>query len=199
MLDTAHKYSSPAWQPRQCAATVPQTDISPCTEVQTEGLPRMEKGQILSENSSFVYSTTLPMPVESGGLSQYETLPPSKNRAFLLNCADHTAPRAPSETTMTIPESSTFIIIGVTKDGKKFRPSDWAERLCGVMSAFGAEKKMKYSPYVGPGDYNGDKAVFVDGRLNEVEPMAYRFVVNFAQDNDLQILDGVCSLDKKPT
>jgi hypothetical protein len=99
---------------------------------------------------------------------------------------------------MTIPESSTFIIIGKTRDGKKFRPSDWAERLCGVMSAFGAEKKMKYSPYVGPGDYDGNKAVFVDGRLGEVEPMAYRFIVNFAQDNDLQILDGVCLLDKKP-
>ena len=43
-----------------------------------------------------------------------------------------------------------IIIIGVTKEGKKFRPSDWAERLCGVMSAFGAERKMKYLPHVGP-------------------------------------------------
>ncbi|MEY2631387.1 MAG: hypothetical protein RIR00_41, partial [Pseudomonadota bacterium] len=84
--------------------------------------------------------------------------------------------------------SSTFIIVGLTREGRKFRPSDWAERLCGVMSAFGAEKKMKYSPFVGPGDYNGEKAVFVDGRLNEVEPMAFRFLLNFAQDNDLQIV-----------
>ena len=64
---------------------------------------------------------------------------------------------------MTTPESTTFIIVGLTIEGRKFRPSDWAERLCGVMSAFGAERKMKYSPYVGPGDYNGQKAVFVDG------------------------------------
>ena len=56
---------------------------------------------------------------------------------------------------MTTSESTTFIIVGLTKQGRKFRPSDWAERLCGVMSAFGAERKMKYSPYVGPGDYNG--------------------------------------------
>ena len=83
---------------------------------------------------------------------------------------------------MTTSESTTFIIVGLTKQGKKFRPSDWAERLCGVMSAFGAEKKMKYSPYVGPGDYSGEKAVFVDGRLHEVEPMAYRFLLNFAGD-----------------
>ena len=90
-----------------------------------------------------------------------------------------------------------FVIYGVTESGGRFRPSDWAERLCGVMSAFGAERKMKYSPYVGPGDYNGEKAVFVDGRLGELEPMAYRFMLNFAQDNDLQIVDGVCPIDKK--
>ena len=99
---------------------------------------------------------------------------------------------------MTIQESTTFIIVGLTREGRKFRPSDWAERLCGVMSAFGAERKMKYSPYVGPGDYNGEKAVFVDGRLGEIEPMAYRFMLNFAQDNDLQIVDGVCSIDGNP-
>ena len=45
---------------------------------------------------------------------------------------------------MTTPESTTFIIVGLTKEGRKFRPSDWAERLCGVMSAFGAEHKVKY-------------------------------------------------------
>ncbi|MBI4740066.1 MAG: DUF3579 domain-containing protein [Betaproteobacteria bacterium] len=89
------------------------------------------------------------------------------------------------------------IIVGLTTAGKKFRPSDWAERLCGVLSAFGAEKKMKYSPYVGPGDFNGEKAVFVDGRLYEIEPMAYRFILNFAQDNDLQIVEGVCPIDGK--
>ena len=98
---------------------------------------------------------------------------------------------------MTTPESTTFIIVGLTIEGRKFRPSDWAERLCGVMSAFGAERKMKYSPYVGPGDHNGQKAVFVDGRLAETEPMAYRFMLNFAQDNDLQIIDGVCPIDGK--
>lgn len=96
---------------------------------------------------------------------------------------------------MSISPNTTFIIIGLTTAGKKFRPSDWAERLCGVLSAFGAEKKMKYSPYVGPGDYNGEKAVFVDGRLYEVEPMAYRFVLNFAQDNELQLIEGVCPID----
>ena len=39
-----------------------------------------------------------------------------------------------------------FLIEGVTTEGKTFRPSDWAERLCGVMAAFGHDQRMQYSP-----------------------------------------------------
>ena len=81
-----------------------------------------------------------------------------------------------------------FIIVGVTRSGRKFRPSDWAERLCGVMSAFGADNRMTYSPYVRPGNYQGEKCVFVDARLHDIEPMAYKFMVNFANDNELQVI-----------
>lgn len=80
-----------------------------------------------------------------------------------------------------------FIIVGVTQSGRTFRPSDWAERLCGVMSAFGSERRMTYSPYVQPGNMNGAKCVYVDGRIHDVEPMAYTFLVNFAKDNDLKV------------
>jgi len=81
-----------------------------------------------------------------------------------------------------------FVIVGVTRDGKRFRPSDWADRLCGVMSAFGADHRMKYSPYVRPGcTLKGDKTVMVDARLHDVEPLAYKFMVNFGNDNDLLI------------
>lgn len=89
---------------------------------------------------------------------------------------------------MRFPTDTSFIILGVTSDGRKFRPSDWAERLCGVLSAFGAEKKMTYSPYVSPVHNDGEKAVFVNAQLYEVEPMAYRFVLNFAHDNDLKLI-----------
>ena len=95
---------------------------------------------------------------------------------------------------MRFPTDTSFIIIGVTSDGRRFRPSDWAERLCGVLSAFGAEKKMTYSPYVNPGHSNSDKAVFVDGRLYDVEPMAYRFILNFAQDNGLKLVASTCPI-----
>ena len=91
--------------------------------------------------------------------------------------------------------SHSLVIVGRTQDGKKFRPSDWAERLCGVMSAFGTEKRMKYSPYVSPGEWEGDKCVFIDGILYDLSPIAYRFLANFAKDNDLMLIDGVCSLE----
>jgi hypothetical protein len=83
-----------------------------------------------------------------------------------------------------------FVILGVTLDGKPFRPSDWAERLCGVMSAFGGDNRMTYSPFVHPITAAGVRCVVVDRRLETIEPMAYRFLLNFAKDNELQVRNG---------
>jgi hypothetical protein len=83
-----------------------------------------------------------------------------------------------------------FVIRGVTLDGKPFRPGDWAERLCGVMAAFGGDNRMQYSPFVHPVTAAGVRCVVVDVRLEQLEPMAYRFLLNFAKDNELQVRDG---------
>jgi hypothetical protein len=89
-----------------------------------------------------------------------------------------------------------FFIQGITSDGRQFRPSDWAERLCGVMSCFrpegagGRNAHLQYSPYVRPVLLNGVRSVVVNEDLRQIEPLAYHFVVNFAKDNDLQILQG---------
>ena len=83
-----------------------------------------------------------------------------------------------------------FVIQGVTLDGKPFRPSDWAERLCGVMSAFGGDHRMQYSPYVHPVTASGVRCVVVDVRLEDIEPMAYRFLLGFAAENELKTRDG---------
>jgi hypothetical protein len=100
-----------------------------------------------------------------------------------------------------------FMILGVTSKGRQFRPSDWAERLCGVMSCFrpagsgGRNAHLQFSPYVYPTVVDGVKAVVVDNALQKAEPLAYHFVVNFAKDNDLQVVDA-CHLpdpsDVKP-
>ena len=83
-----------------------------------------------------------------------------------------------------------YVIQGVTLDGKPFRPSDWAERLCGVMSAFGGDQRVQYSPFVHPVTAAGVRCVVVDVRLEEIEPMAYRFLLSFARDNELKTRDG---------
>lgn len=86
----------------------------------------------------------------------------------------------------TKPEN--FIILGLTHEGRRFRPSDWAERLCGVMSVFGGDqRRVGYSPFVKPGHHDGEKCVFVDARIHDVEPMAYSFLTHFARDNELTV------------
>lgn len=83
-----------------------------------------------------------------------------------------------------------FIIHGLTSAGQRFRPSDWAERLAGVMSQFrpagSRGSPFSYSPYVVPVNLDGVRCVVVDKRLRELEPLAWHFVCGFATDNDLQ-------------
>ncbi len=88
-----------------------------------------------------------------------------------------------------------LFIQGVTVAGEKFRPSDWAERLCGVMSRFGPgangpNAKLKYSRYVRPVLLGGHKCVVMDERLHDIEPIAFEFVMRFASDNNLVVTQG---------
>jgi hypothetical protein len=100
-------------------------------------------------------------------------------------------------------------IQGITKEGRPFRPSDWAERLAGAMSSFrpggnvrGHAAHIGYSPYCFPSTVAGVKCVIVNEALREIEPMAWDFVMNFARDNGLQVGEA-CLFDpqggeKKP-
>lgn len=93
-------------------------------------------------------------------------------------------------------------IQGMTLDGRVFRPSDWAERLAGVMSQFrpgGAHpgSHLSYSPWCVPTVINGIKCVVVSSELRDYEPMAWDFVMNFAKDNSLQTADA-CLLPEEP-
>ena len=93
---------------------------------------------------------------------------------------------------MVSSQSKELFIMGITHDGRTFRPSDWAERLAGVMSQFrpgGASpgSHLSYSPWCVPNMVNGVKCVIVQRDLRDAEPMAWDFVVNFARDNELQV------------
>lgn len=84
--------------------------------------------------------------------------------------------------------SSDIIIRGITASGKKFRPSDWAERLAGVLTTFGHDRRTSYSPYVHPTLIEGIPCVIVSPQLQEAEPLAYNFLLGFANDNGLEVL-----------
>ncbi len=92
---------------------------------------------------------------------------------------------------------SDLIIKGLTLSGQPFRPSDWSDRLCGVMSAFGADEQLRYSPLVTPALRDGLRCVIVRRQLAELEPRLFRFFLSFAVDNELQITfdaDAVATL-----
>ncbi len=103
------------------------------------------------------------------------------------------------------PESGHFLIQGRTHAGKTFRPSDWAERLAGVLSSYrpgynretGANPYAQptgFSPYAQPVVVAGLKCVAIDARLAQLEPMAWEFVVGFARDNELP-MTAACMVD----
>lgn len=103
------------------------------------------------------------------------------------------------------PSKHEVFILGKTLDGKTFRPSDWAERLAGVMSGFrpgGTTSKqvssyLCYSPWCVPTVIEGIKCVVLDVELQEKEPMAWSFAMNFAKDNNLQTIEACLMPDDK--
>ncbi|HWD17039.1 MAG TPA: DUF3579 domain-containing protein, partial [Casimicrobiaceae bacterium] len=76
-----------------------------------------------------------------------------------------------------------LVLFGVTHAGRTFRPSDWAERLAGLTSAFGPDQKLVYSPLVSPVSVRGVKALIVGRALEALEPRLFQFFRNFARDN----------------
>ena len=107
---------------------------------------------------------------------------------------------------MTVSRPRQVFIQGITREGRTFRPSDWAERLAGAMSCFrpggvqgGIGAHIGYSPYCVPRLVDGVKCVIVSEELKGVEPMAWDFVMNFARDNNLQVVDACLLPDPPPS
>jgi hypothetical protein len=104
---------------------------------------------------------------------------------------------------MVSPIPKEIFIQGITQDGRTFRPSDWAERLAGVMCSFrpgGPQpgSHLSYSPWCVPTVINGIKCVVVRSELRDAEVMAWDFVMNFARDNNLQVAEACLVPDAAP-
>ena len=69
----------------------------------------------------------------------------------------------------------------------------------------GRNAHLVYSPYVRPAMLDGIRCVVVDEALRGLQPLAYHFVMDFARDNDLHVLNAcllpeidVAPIDPKP-
>lgn len=80
-----------------------------------------------------------------------------------------------------------IIIEGITESGRKFRPSDWAERLSGSLASFGRDHRIHYSPLLQPTIINGIKCVIVDPRMKDSFPEMYTYIMGWAAKNELKV------------
>lgn len=91
-------------------------------------------------------------------------------------------------------ESNCKILVkGVTNAGKKFRPSDWAERLSESVCWVGADHRIHYSPYVEPVLIEGNAAIRIDPKLRDANPKAFKQIMDFIRDNNLSVVEN-CSV-----
>lgn len=79
-----------------------------------------------------------------------------------------------------------FYIIGETRDGDRFQPSDWAERLSGSLSTLRG-RRVIYSPLLLPIMRSGVKSLRVASELHDQYPAIFNEVVEFAIKNRLLV------------
>jgi hypothetical protein len=78
-------------------------------------------------------------------------------------------------------------IHGTREDGSKLRPGDWIERLSSTLASFSADRRLRYNVSVKPCVIDGQKCLVVARCLAESDPMAYQFIMNFAESNRLRV------------
>jgi len=79
-----------------------------------------------------------------------------------------------------------IILRGVTRDGRRFRPSDWAERLYYAVASYGPYRRITFNPMVTLRIDGGVKCIGIDPKLREIDSLTYDFLVGFARSNDLE-------------
>lgn len=87
---------------------------------------------------------------------------------------------------MTI-KTAGYFVVGLTRHGNKFRPSDWAERIASVFANFDAHRRLRYNPQVMPALRAGVYGLFVASSLANLDPAGFQYVMEFADSYQLQI------------
>jgi Protein of unknown function (DUF3579) len=82
-----------------------------------------------------------------------------------------------------------ILLRGVTKDGNKFRPSDWAERLYYALATYSPTGRLVFNPLVNIKQGEKYKCFVIKPALKEKDRMTYDFLVDFARSNELEVTD----------
>ena len=82
-----------------------------------------------------------------------------------------------------------ILILGYTKEGKRFRPSDWAERLYYTVAEYEKNGKVVFNPLVNINQEDKTKCFVINTTLKNKNPMIYDFLIDFAINNKLEIQD----------
>ncbi len=106
----------------------------------------------------------------------------NKVNAFLKS-----APKRSKLTAAMSEYEDKVIIKGLTRDGERFRPSDWAQRLVNSVSSIGPNNRIIYHPSVQIAVVDGVSAVLVDQSMCQSDPRLMRFMIRFAASNELLI------------
>ncbi len=94
-------------------------------------------------------------------------------------------------------EHCKYIIEGVTEDGRKFRPSDWIDRIASMMASYGKSHRLVYSDLLHPELYEGQKCLIIDTELEVKNPSMFEYVMNFAKSNNLKTAKICQSVESK--
>lgn len=87
--------------------------------------------------------------------------------------------------------SCKLVVRSVNLDGRRFRPSDWIERISTTLATFGTDNRLHYSDAVQPRIVDGEKCLVVDPALKVDNPVAYEYIMAFVDGNRLQV-NEVC-------
>lgn len=80
-----------------------------------------------------------------------------------------------------------LVVESIVEDGRKFRPSDWIERISTTLAKFGPDHRLHYADSVRPSVINGEKCLIVEKSLKEQNPQVYEYILNFVKANRLRV------------
>jgi hypothetical protein len=84
-----------------------------------------------------------------------------------------------------------LLILGLTADGRCFRPSDWAQRLAAAATVGCAycvqDPQLPFNPMVRVVLHEGVAGLWLAADLADRDPLRYEFLLRFAEQNGLVV------------